>query len=471
MATIRENVNTLISQLTAIANKIRSIDGSSEDIKPSEMPEKIQAIYDSVVPVEPKDYNFFDWDGTLLYAYSADEINALTELPALPIHEGLTSEWNYTLAQLQSLTQLARPLPANVGCIVKTLDGSTLLEIAIPEGDTKRNIELNLPVSSDNATATVNWGDNTSETVTSLNRLLNGSHTYSSSGKYRIYITFTHGRYELNRSVPLLGATPRQCSYLHKVVLGISDLNVGTGTVCRTFNNQYNLEIFSFGGAYSSINELRIPRNFTSGCSSLKAIHLPAGTTTINAYALQSNGASVVTLPIGITEIAFAAFTGMINLHHLALPNGLPRLGSYPFAASGLEKLIVPDSVINVNTWLQNTPFLTYVELPTSLTSIPANFMSLNATVSGEGATIQRLKIPSSVTTVEASAFYVRKGILVFDFSDCTAVPTLTKVDAFSYTNDYAVIIVPDSLYDEWIAATNWATYATKIVKASEYDG
>jgi hypothetical protein len=27
---------------------------------------------------------------------------------------------------------------------------------------------------------------------------------------------------------------------------------------------------------------------------------------------------------------------------------------------------------------------------------------------------------------------------------------------------------VPDSLYDEWIAATNWSTFADYIYKASE---
>lgn len=469
MATIRENVNTLISQLTAVANKIRSIDGSSEDIKPSEMPEKIQAIYDSVVPVEPKDYNFFDWDGKLLYAYSADEINALTELPALPIHERLTSEWNYTLAQLQSLTQLARPLPANVGCIVKTLNGSTMFEIEIPEGDTKRNIELNFPCTA-GSTAVVNWGDGSTETVTATGTYINQSHIYAENATYAINIDFTSGSYALNTKLPILGTTPRQCGYLRKVVLGTSDLNIGTGTICRTFNNQYNLEVFSFGGAYESTNNLRIPRNFTSGCSNLKAIHLPTGTTVINAYALQSNGASVVTLPIGIAEISFAAFTGMVNLKYLTLPASLSNLGAYPFGSSGLKELIIPDSVINSDAWFQSATNITYIKLPTPLTTISANFMLLASTGNGEGATIQRLKIPSGVTSIGTSAFNLRKGILVFDFSDCTAVPTLANVNAFNGINDYAVIIVPDELYDEWIAATNWATYAAKIVKVSEYN-
>ena len=36
------------------------------------------------------------------------------------------------------------------------------------------------------------------------------------------------------------------------------------------------------------------------------------------------------------------------------------------------------------------------------------------------------------------------------------------------YTNENLKIIVPDELYDTWIVATNWSTYANKIVKASE---
>lgn len=44
------------------------------------------------------DVRFFDYDGTLLYAYSWEEAKNLAELPALPVHDGLeVREWNYTL--------------------------------------------------------------------------------------------------------------------------------------------------------------------------------------------------------------------------------------------------------------------------------------------------------------------------------------------------------------------------------------
>ena len=48
------------------------------------------------------DVNFFDYDGTLLYAYTYEEACALTELPPLPVHDELeVREWNYTLEDIK----------------------------------------------------------------------------------------------------------------------------------------------------------------------------------------------------------------------------------------------------------------------------------------------------------------------------------------------------------------------------------
>ena len=55
-----------------------------------------------------------------------------------------------------------------------------------------------------------------------------------------------------------------------------------------------------------------------------------------------------------------------------------------------------------------------------------------------------------------------------YDFSQFTAIPTLANINAFNNINAQCKIVVPDELYDEWIAATNWATYANYIYKASE---
>jgi hypothetical protein len=57
-----------------------------------------------------------------------------------------------------------------------------------------------------------------------------------------------------------------------------------------------------------------------------------------------------------------------------------------------------------------------------------------------------------------------------YDFSALEAVPTLSTTNAFANIPSDCKIIVPDALYDEWIAATNWSTYASYIIKKSEWD-
>ena len=54
----------------------------------------------SPTPVNMDDpVRFFDYDGTLLYSYSASDFQALTAMPANPSHSGLTAQgWNWTLA-------------------------------------------------------------------------------------------------------------------------------------------------------------------------------------------------------------------------------------------------------------------------------------------------------------------------------------------------------------------------------------
>lgn len=76
--------------------------------------------------------------------------------------------------------------------------------------------------------------------------------------------------------------------------------------------------------------------------------------------------------------------------------------------------------------------------------------------------------IPSSVTSIGESAFHNCRSLTKYDFSQCTAVPALSSTNPFSYINGICKIIVPDSLYDSWIAASNWSKYANYIYKASE---
>lgn len=73
------------------------------------------------------------------------------------------------------------------------------------------------------------------------------------------------------------------------------------------------------------------------------------------------------------------------------------------------------------------------------------------------------ITFPASVTKVERAAFHTATNCLVYDFSKCTVVPTLDNTSAFTGINANAKIKVPSDLYSEWVAATNWSTYASYI--------
>ena len=56
------------------------------------------------------------------------------------------------------------------------------------------------------------------------------------------------------------------------------------------------------------------------------------------------------------------------------------------------------------------------------------------------------------------------------DMTGSTGIPTVPNINNFNNTNTTFKIVVPDSLYDTWIAATNWASIASHIMKQSDWN-
>lgn len=53
-------------------------------------------------------------------------------------------------------------------------------------------------------------------------------------------------------------------------------------------------------------------------------------------------------------------------------------------------------------------------------------------------------------------------------FQSSTAVPAISD-NTFANTNDTFKVIVPDALYEDWVAAENWSDIASQITKVSDY--
>ena len=142
----------------------------------------------------------------------------------------------------------------------------------------------------------------------------------------------------------------------------------------------------------------------------------------------------------------------------LEVPYGVEVIGGYSIMMlNNLTKLTIPETVkkidpygICVNGNIEN------IKLPDSLEEIKSNVFY------GMGK-LKELKFGSGLRSIGDSNFRNNGQIESYDFSASQAVPTLGS-GCFVGNNDTFKIYVPVSLYDEWVAATNWAEVADHIV-------
>ena len=150
----------------------------------------------------------------------------------------------------------------------------------------------------------------------------------------------------------------------------------------------------------------------------------------------KTSSASIMPLPQSASKIGNYSFYKLVNLSITSLPPNVVELGTYAF--SGCEKLAL-------------------TALPNGIEYIPNYcFAACYA--------LKQLVMPKAIAKIGKMAFNQCTNILEYDFSSATQVPTLDNRDAFNAIDANCVIKVPSALYDEWIAATNWSTYADKIV-------
>ena len=128
------------------------------------------------------------------------------------------------------------------------------------------------------------------------------------------------------------------------------------------------------------------------------------------------------------------SFQNCYALSSISIPNGVTSIGNNAFSACYV---------------------LSSISIPNGITSIGNNAFSNCYALSS-------ISIPNSVTSIGNNAFGGSSTNL-YDFSSHTSVPTLGSNVFVSVPSGFE-IRVPAALYDEWVAATNWSTYASNIV-------
>ena len=418
MATITENLQTIkdstmaikqaiidkggeVGDLTTYADAIINLPSGGGDVNPT---------------AEKNAVTFYDYDGAIIYSYTAEEFLALTEMPPLPRQQGLIcQEWNWSFED--AIEYVAEYGVLDVGATYITDDGKTRLYIRIA-AEGRMDVPLYFQQTVANG-VTIDWGDGSDTETLSGTGKVNTTHRYASIGDYMISLDVAEG-----------------CT------LNFGHQSSSSTIVGSTDNN--NL-------VYSN---------------RLYKVEIGSGVARIETLAFYKNqNLRHITIPNNIKDIGDYIFQQCISLEFVAYPKNVKTnfITGINSGCTNLHNISFPKNMAIARYTVQNCNLLNSVVLSPSTSILDIDTISTCYSLSS-------IVIPRSITTVSALSLRNCYGMAFYDFSHHTAVPTLANANAFTSIPDDCKIIVPDALYDEWIAATNWSTYASYIIKKTDWD-
>lgn len=381
--------------------------------------------------VSPKQVNFIDYDGAVLYAYTAQEANALTALPANPSHSGLTAQgWNWSLAQIKAQLTAMPDGDVWVGQMYITQSGDTEIDVSMLEG--RLSPILTIAV---NGEVTVDWGDNTSaDTVTgsSLTTRKAVPHTYAAIGDYTIKIHVTSGSFTFYGSSAYTLLRKNTTSNENYVYANcIHAVRLGSGITRINNSAFYNCISLVYVTIPSAVETLE---NFVFGyCFSLISVTLPNGITSIPQSLLYNcYGMASISVPSAVSSVGQYAFYGCYSLRSITIP----------YSASFSAQVSI----------FQNCYSLAEITIPSSVTNLGTNIF--NSCYS-----LTSFTVPSNVTSIGNSAFNNCYGVAEYHIKPTTP-PTLGTTVFNSIVSD-CVIFVPSAKLNDYKTAENWSAYAS----------
>lgn len=394
--------------------------------------------YDGSAPdIAESDVNFYDYDGTLLYAWTLAELAQQTALPPLPSHDGLICQgWNWTLAEIK-----AEGHEVDVGANYITDDGNTRIYIHLEEGRTSPMLGI-----CPNGTVTVDWGDGTTpDTLTGTSTTAvkwTPTHAYAAPGDYVIKLTVSgtfgfYGTFSTDLYSALLrhSTSADKRNMVYRNAIRRVEIGSGISTIADSaFNNCFQVSTVTIPN-----NTGKIGNSSFYACYNLRFVAIPHAASIDNTAFANCFALGGVSLPPTLTAIPNYMLDSGFGIAGTKCPSNVQSLGVAAYRNNYTRKAVA---------------------LPAALAAIPDNLCN-------NCYSLAQVTAPSGVASIGAGAFQNCYGVKFYDFTEHTAVPTLANANAFTGIAADCEIRVPASLVDSWKAATNWSTYADHIVGVS----
>lgn len=391
--------------------------------------------------VDLKDVVFIDYDGEVVYNYTAAEFLSLNAMPANPSHNGLVAQgWNWSLADAKAYVQENGILV--VGQNYTTDNGNTKIYLHVSEFLLENKIRVNIkPIAVANG-VTIHWGDGTTTTTNSKNAT-NYDHQYSEAGDYVIELESTNGKYTLGDTMNsfLGGATLYNVAPIR--FIGVKKIEFGSNIyqIERRACNDLMVTTISVPADIEKMTGDSY-RDSYNNCYYLKALVVPEG-----AYLAQSGD---------------HLCNNARSLKFISLPKTQPSKLS-DGNLSALRMLSMPASGTAQTRTGYNALQLEKISLPGTYTNIPDNLLRYSS--------IKKFTIPETVTSINASSINELPNIREYHFKSATP-PTLASSNNMFSVNSDVKIYVPysadHSILNAYKTATNWSGYANYIEEESE---
>ena len=407
------------------------------------------------VDVPKRDVNFYDYDGTVVASYSANDFLQLSEMPKNPTHEGLISQgWNWSYDS--AIDYVSKYGLLEVGQSYITDNGATRMHFDFSDCINK-TITICFTQSESNG-CLVDWGDGVTETFEN-NGVVTTTHTFQENKKY------------------IVSFSPSNTCNLQ---FGAEDEDEeGYSSYSHFIKDEYakpnTLKQIYFGKNISKI----IGQSFYKCC-----------------------GLNIVTFPVGIMNIDTEAFgryssTNQYDKHFesIILPTSCNYCGSRVFYGVATSVLCFSENndftgtdfnrIYNTNITLTNNinrsvfdgSLINSIVIPSSrYSSASINYSEcflLKKVVLGEGVTILRgngfkscnnletITLPKSLTNIANDVFRNCSNLVECHLQSIT--PPTVVGEIFSGTSSKLKIYVPMESVEAYKAATNWSTYADRI--------